>query len=116
MEIKCAFSETHFIWKVNFNICVPNGKECLEDQRSKAIEEKTQTKDDDRKHGIDHHVTEIKGKKRSMKLLQQQRKKTKTDCIVLATVNYGSMIEAVIMCDFGLDDSNQEDTFWFITK
>lgn len=64
------------------------------------------TKDHDRKHEIDYHAAEIKGKKRSMKLLQQ---KQQIGCIVLATVNYGSMIGAVIMCDFGLDDSNQDE-------
>lgn len=32
------------------------------------------------------------------------------DSIVFATVNYGPMIEAAIMYDFVLDDSNQEDT------
>lgn len=109
---KCAFSEMHFIEKwisifirltVNSALGHHRAKWCAQ-QSQKDHEPKTRNR-------LSH--AEIKGKKRSMKLLQRT---ASNGSIVLATVNYGSMIQAVIMCDFGLDDSNQDDPLWFIAK
>lgn len=50
-------------------------------------------------------------------LLQKKYTERRRDtCIVFAMANYGPLIEVAIMYDFGLDDSNQEDTVLIYNK
>lgn len=56
-------------------------------------------------------------KKRTIAQIVWNRNIQKTMILLFsAPVNYGPMIGRAITYDFGLDDSNQEDTVWFIAK